>query len=784
MLLASLGLHGLVLFTPVAPSEDDLVPPPASEEEDGIALTKIEAPSPSGAATPPSTTPNVRTPNGGGNTATGGATQPNNRTGGNTRSNNTGGNTRQTTNSGSNRGRNNNRGGTGSNNNAAANATVPDLPTPPLKSEAELAFEEYFEVFEGYRGLKTITNAAELKTDWLNSFAESGTANSELDPQALSLSERVPYAAGICLPSAPDPFQVLVLVKTDGSLDEYQQTLQSTGYREFDKAARTLVQKHSFADAGAPTAYQVNVEVDYDAAACQSPRGVINLPSAYFDLLDNYTGPESTSQREAEAAKAAWVEQLVASGDEIDFSAANQPESESSESEQPEADAPSGSEAPASEQPEAETSSGSNTDTDPDTESEAEPEAGAQPKAESEPEPSDSETPSDSDDVEAEPSESQSSPQSEESQEIDVPEFNFGELGKRVDYDFLNICLPIQPKDAWWGVVLAPDGTLVGEADQLRSTGYSSFDARSKEVIDSYNFPEAETTRAYTVIVPVRYSSNCKLPTEAVVVSADANATTSDTPPKPDSDSSSANNTDTPGDTPESQDLAFNPARQEQLLATGQQNLSDSSFGSINNTPDFAAAIAESDWPENIDRSSFLAAIDPENGLVPVDGAETAFLLTRNADLAPESLAELYGVEANLASEEYQGAPLYELTEDGVPQLFASVVSIGDGGGTTVVVIWPADPRQSSEAVPHTTPESAEEPTETEDSEDSEDAVEPTDSGEPAEETLDAPAEVEEVESEEASPEPEPETPPAAPEAPRGLGMLLRRQGAEALESL
>ncbi len=45
MLLASLGLHGLFLFVPMGASDEDLVPPP-DPEEDGIAVTKIDAPQP------------------------------------------------------------------------------------------------------------------------------------------------------------------------------------------------------------------------------------------------------------------------------------------------------------------------------------------------------------------------------------------------------------------------------------------------------------------------------------------------------------------------------------------------------------------------------------------------------------------------------------------------------------------------------------------------------------------------------------------------------------------
>ena len=679
MLLLSLGLHGLVLFTPIAPSEDDLVPPP-DPEEDGIAITKIDAPTPrtsraqsptaATTAAPGSPRPTAGRPA----SASTSQAQTSNAQTSRPATNNTanrgsqGGRTSQSANaSRSPSGGTSNRAATPQNSrnpsaqnpqnagNAASQPSVrnPNPSAPPVESPTQTAFEEYVEVFSGYLGLKTISEAeAEtFKEQWLSSFTEEGGAYSNLGIQPLNGLDKVPYEAKICLPSAPDPAQILALVEADGSLNEFTRVVQSTGYRSFDETANSVLQKHTFPSAEAPQAYLVEIEVEYDPENCEWPPKLDKLPNDYFALLQNYIGPDLTTQAEFNAAKDAWLTGL--------------------------------SQAEASEL------------------------AG------------------------------------EESLEA----AEFAEFDGAVEYP-LNICLPIPPKDAEWGVVVGPDGTLQGELEPLRSTGYSDFDERSKELITGFDFPEAETTQLYIVEVPVDYNPLlCQaLDSEEFTVSpAVASVSGSDTT----TDAGTSSETDEEGSDRPSQNnspdaLAFNPSRQEALRTTGQQSLNASEFGRVNSDPGLLAGLIESGWPEGIAREAFLSELDAENGLTPADGAVDAFVLTRNADIAPDSLSELYGVESRLASEEYQGAPLYELSEDGVPQFFASVVGIGVGDSSALVVLWSADPRQTTEATPNS-PSSAP-------------AAAP-ETPSPVEDTPETP------------PQPESESSPSI--NPRGLGMLL-----------
>ena len=665
MLLVSLGLHGLILFTPVAPSEDDLVPPP-DPEEDGIAITKIDAPTSRAVRTQaptaaPTAVPNNSTPTANRAPATTPSRPQTNQANNSTNARRNQANRNQANRNS--RGSGNNRNPSARNNNQASNQRSQDNPSstpvannpnptaPEVKSPAQIAFEEYVDVFSGYLGLKTISeaDAATFRAQWLSSFTEGDAAYANLAIQPLNNLDQIPYEAKICLPSNPDSAQILALVEADGSLNEFIRVVQSTGYRSFDETANSLLQKHTFPSAETPQAYLVEVEVDYDPENCEWPPKLDKLPDDYFALLQNYIGPNLTTQPEFKAAQETWLTAMSqAEGIEL----------------------------------------------------------------------SDEETP-------------------------EVPEFEAFE--GEVEYP-LNICLPIPPKDSEWGVVVGPDGTLQGEVEPLRSTGYSNFDERSKELITSFDFPAAEATQLYIVKVPVDYNSLlCQaLDSEEFTVSPAVAAATN---------TEAAANTETPTETNRDRPsqnspnaLAFNPSRQEELRTTAQQNLNDSEFGSVNSDPGLVAGIIDSGWPEGIERDAFLSDLNPESGPTPVDGATDAFVLTRNADLTPDSLTELYSVESELASEDYQGAPLYELSDNGVPQLFASVIGIGAGNSSTLVVIWPSDPRQEAEAT--STP--------------------------PPSEPAETPAADETPSQDEATPETPSQEPQEAPTInPRGLGMLL-----------
>ncbi|MEM8603608.1 MAG: hypothetical protein AAGE59_11190 [Cyanobacteria bacterium P01_F01_bin.86] len=670
MLLASLGLHGLVLFTPVAPSEDDLVPPPDAEE-DGIALTKIDAPktrvAPSVPSTPPGTATSATAPPATANTAgtpirssSIGATSPEASTPPTPQRNSLGVPPLTPT-------------------QRASNPVVPPPPTgiavtnsantsDPASATKPEPLKEYFEVFKGYRG-QTITQetAAQSRQSWLDAIAELGTAYANLEPKPLDGLDKIPYETKVCLPEAPLPAQFLVLVEPEGTLYSDTQKLQTTGYVKFDLAAESLIKKHEYPSVSAPEAYLVEVAVDYEETNCQQPQDVADLPAAYLPLLDDYSPDNPTSIRAAKAARDSWFEALVEAGD-------------------------------------------------------------------------------------------LTAPQADDF-EVPVAE----DFDAEVDYGF-DLCLPVAPEEAWWGVLVNPDGTLQEEPEALRSTGYSTFDDRAKALVEAFDFPAGDSPQAYVVVVPVDYNdTNCKQPAAKTAGSETTSAS------NPDSSTPEAS-VDTPADASQDTAIAFDPNVQEQLIEKGQQALGSSPAGLLNSDPGLANGAIEIRWPDDIDQEAFLDRLDPELGPVPVDGAADAYVLTRSADSATEEIASLYGVEDLTAREDYQGAPLYELQEQGVPQLFVSVIGVGTGNSSTLVVVWPSDPHQASEETVDNSPESAAQPSESSTTEipssprteelapNTLDIEETTpESSSESEERLDAPSEA--------------ENPPAI--NPRGLGMLL-----------
>ncbi len=608
MLLLSVGLHGLVLFIPVAPSEDELVPPP-DPEEDGIAITKIE---------PPETRPaRPQAPGGTVKTQPGTAkstTTAKNSTPTNGRPRNSG--SSSSTNRGQSNGRrpnnnasNNNASGNNANGSSGRNTdtspavlppdsrvTTPGLPPAPTEASPADRLEEYVEVFASYQGLEQLdpTELQQREANWLSSFTggENGATYQGLTVTLLSEIGKVPYGAKICLPGTPNVAEILVVVEADGTLNRDRMQLQSTGYREFNQVAQNLVRTHTFPNTGQPAAYRVAIPVDYDANDCIWPPEQTPLPAEYFALLKTYTGPAGTTPNDLEAAQTKWLETLKEE-ENLTLPTVN----------------------PRTQDPE-------------------------------------------------------------------FPELK--NFQAKVNYP-LNICLPIAPKTAVWGVVVNPDGTIRGDIQPLRSTGYSAFDTRSKALVEAFSFPTAESAQVYAVEVPVDYNSLlCQK------LDADSFATPGgNTTPTPASPANSAGN-----NPPATSGNALDATRQAQLIAKGRENLAGSSFGSLNvNNPGFAAEIVASDWPNAIQQSCFIADLDSSKGITPAAGATDAFLLTRNADLVDDSLVDLYGTQTNEVGT-FCGVPLLAMQDNGATQLFASVVGIGAGNSSGLVVIWPQDPRQ------------------------------------------------------------------------------------------
>jgi hypothetical protein len=70
----------------------------------------------------------------------------------------------------------------------------------------------------------------------------------------------------------------------------------------------------------------------------------------------------------------------------------------------------------------------------------------------------------------------------------------------------LDLCLPIAPGSAQFGIVVQPDGTLQSAPQLLRSTGYETFDTQAQQLVEAIAFPAAATPKVHVLNVPVAYN--------------------------------------------------------------------------------------------------------------------------------------------------------------------------------------------------------------------------------------------------------------------------------------
>ncbi|MGF1457942.1 MAG: hypothetical protein ACFBSG_02850 [Leptolyngbyaceae cyanobacterium] len=145
---------------------------------------------------------------------------------------------------------------------------------------------------------------------------------------------------------------------------------------------------------------------------------------------------------------------------------------------------------------------------------------------------------------------------------------------------------------------------------------------------------------------------------------------------------------------------SFDPARQSALAGGGRQNLGSTEFGSLNQgDPGLIAAYIDQDGLKGgVDPGCFFAEIDPSpdtGGLTPVNGVIDTVVVTQNIDYVPEVLCNSGYCTSQALVGEFCGARLYELQDNGVPQLYASLMEPGGdrGGGAVVVALWTSDPR-------------------------------------------------------------------------------------------
>ncbi|RZM78910.1 hypothetical protein [Leptolyngbya iicbica] len=332
MLLVSLGLHGLILFIPTGPAEEELLPPP-DPEEDGVAVIKIDPPSASPTATSanPGTVktarPSTASPPPARSTARSAAPAPRNPPRVNRRPSD-----RPSPNP-------------NSADNAGLVAPIPELDNadqttdpnpqspsaegratsdigrrPPDRTDEVTAaepppFDNYIEIFKTYTGVQlSETDANEAQANWLQVLSDRAPNLADLTIRPLKIFEPLPYAANICLPSPPDAARILVFIDAEGTPEMYQPFVQRTKYRAFDNAAEDRVRQYDFPDVDEPRAYRVEVDVNYDETDCDWPPAVDRLPDDYFTVLESYVGPALTTSRGADETKAAWLQTLRESG--------------------------------------------------------------------------------------------------------------------------------------------------------------------------------------------------------------------------------------------------------------------------------------------------------------------------------------------------------------------------------------------------------------------------------------------------------------------------------------
>lgn len=141
---------------------------------------------------------------------------------------------------------------------------------------------------------------------------------------------------------------------------------------------------------------------------------------------------------------------------------------------------------------------------------------------------------------------------------------------------------------------------------------------------------------------------------------------------------------------------SFDPNRQSALADIGRGNWGGSEFAKANADPSQIPIIVgfiQSDWPTTLDIGQFLAVLDPNTGIQPVSPGIDALFLPQNTGFIPDTLCDELGYCTGYNSVgNYAGAPLYELLDNGTPQLYASVVGLGEGGSAAVAVIWASNP--------------------------------------------------------------------------------------------
>ena len=311
MLLASLGLHALLLLMPTGAADEAAIPPP-DPEQDSVAITRVPPPSPSAAApatqpvggittaSPPATAQALRNQGQGLSGQTQGTTQaptPNGQRLQNRRRSPSGTSQPDTRTTQTNQEPNpaspptSADTGQSSNSNQAAVPTPPPAPAEPSRplfnpeiGERLMAYVAALNLPQaqvdtlrasiqdrfGYDAEATTRDAYSTNLrEWENTIQQqTGQANLSVEEDRTDLS--VTYPQRVCLVNEPGEVRVGVLVNPDGSQRGEPVLLRSSGYGALDQRALAVVSDHQFPTAESLKAYTIAVEpqVDYGRRPC------------------------------------------------------------------------------------------------------------------------------------------------------------------------------------------------------------------------------------------------------------------------------------------------------------------------------------------------------------------------------------------------------------------------------------------------------------------------------------------------------------------------------------
>ncbi|WP_346290163.1 hypothetical protein [Sphaerothrix gracilis] len=146
-------------------------------------------------------------------------------------------------------------------------------PDDSAATTADLSLEDKLQDADFYNYSEAVTTDSEavnVLSIWIEDLISRYSA---IQPWPDRLSEPLifPYALETCLTPEPVLASVGVVIKPTGELAEEPTLLKSTGYDILNQKALAEAKERSFPTGDAVKAYSLEVQVQYDAAACTPP---------------------------------------------------------------------------------------------------------------------------------------------------------------------------------------------------------------------------------------------------------------------------------------------------------------------------------------------------------------------------------------------------------------------------------------------------------------------------------------------------------------------------------